>query len=91
MRILRVFIKPDNRCWLDIPMPDGVTVPQMMGIIQREQVIVGDDCMIPWSSVSFAATWTTAKEMPKPTVVQGPWTNAATPQWPPSEPPKDPA
>jgi len=89
MKMVRIFIKPAGMNWIDIPMAEGVMLPQVWGAATREGAITCNDAVIPIESVLFAATWLAS---PQPAGQIVPFTTG--PGWPREvvktpEPPKE--
>jgi hypothetical protein len=79
MKMLRVFIKPDGRCWVDLVLPADQDCTHAMGAATRENALCAPDCYVPLDSILFASTWT-AMAQTKPSVVQFPWRGPEPPK-----------
>jgi hypothetical protein len=68
--MIRLFIQPDGRNWLDLQLADGQNAATVWGGGIREGWLVCDTFFVPMDSILYAATFTLpASIVPKPTVV----------------------
>ena len=58
---VRFFIKPDGKKYVDVVMPEGLTMMHVANIMQNEGFIVSPFCFVPHDSVLFASTLASAE------------------------------
>lgn len=78
---IRVFLKPDGTKYVDIPMPQSVTIGHVANVLQFEGWLIHEYGIIPRDSVYMIAT-TSPVEPPKPNLSIFPGGNGNKPDNP---------
>jgi hypothetical protein len=94
VRIARIFLQPDGRSWIDLPLADGQTLASLESSWRTEGVLVFESSFIcPYRSMHHTILFTLDQlPVPKPENKQGPQVVSFTrpqPWAPPPETPPD--
>ena len=74
MKMIRIFIKPDGRNWVDLSLPNGADCTTAFGMASREGAIVSGDAWVPLGSILFATTFEVPNAKPSIVPFTPPWT-----------------
>ena len=70
--LIRVFIKPEGRQWVDIDLPsENPGMAGLANVLQNEGFIVAPHALIPKGSILFIASMTPVTVRPNITVFPG--------------------
>jgi len=62
LTFVRFFIKHSNS-WMDFPMPEGGSLPQLMHAVRTDGFVVGLDFYIPYNMIKYVATYNAPHQM----------------------------